>query len=874
MIGEAFHRIRALFRRMPASAIDEELQSHIERQVEANRAAGMPEDEARRQALIAFGGVEQVREACHQQRPGWLAGTVWQDVRYAVRGFRRSPVFTVTVVVTLALGIGATAAVFSVVDPILFRALPYAHADRLVSLGLVQSLEKQEFTMGGFFFDWREHQAPFEAMASQNAVTHPCDLSENNPERLYCGMVDAHLLPMLGVVPVMGRNFLAEEDRPNAPAVALISYALWTARYNRDASIVNRVIDLDGYKVRVVGVLPKGFVLPSLQPADVLEPLAMDEARERTAMPGRPMRTFALLKPGVTLEQARAAMGPLFARTREWLPAEIRYDFHLGLRSLRDRQMQEVRPAAWTLLGAVAAVLLIACANVAGLFLARGARRQREVAVRAALGASRGRLLRQSLTEALVLSAMGAAAGCGMAWLLLRAFVAIAPAGIPFLDRAALDGRVLSVVTLLALCGAMAFGVAPLLGERMPGLAARDSQSPRQARARRVLVMAQIAVSVVLLTGGALLFRSFRSIEEQKLGMETEGVVTAQVALPSARYPGAREQMQYFLRAEAALAGIPGVTAVGISDSLPPGGWHNEGRISDITVEGRPRTAPGSGGTLVAREVTPGYFRALGIPIVEGRSFSEAERSTQDYPVIVSRLMAARLFPGEDAVGKRLKREQGWSEVVGVAGNVKNDPLGRQDEPELYSLRHSRVEDWGGHAAILVVRTSLPVEATERAMRARMASLDATVPVELEAMGAWVSSLADRPRFETSLVGFFSLTGLVLAVVGLYGVVAFTTAQRTREIGLRMAVGASRGNIVRLVMWEGGRIVLAGAVLGVAGALGLSRLLKSMLVGVGPRDPVSFAAAALGLVAIALAATLVPARSAMQVDPMRALRDE
>ncbi len=358
-----------------------------------------------------------------------------------VRGFRRNPVFTVTVVVTLMLGIGATTAVFSVVDRILFRALPYAHADRLVSVGLVQSLEKQEFMLGGFYYDWRANQRPFEAMTAENAVTGECDLTEGNPAQLSCPRVEASFLPTLGISPVLGRNFLPEEDRPGGPKVALISYGLWMTHYNRDPGVLNKTIDIDGKPVRVVGVLPKEFEMPRLQAADVLFPLAANEATDRKSNSGLggPKRVFARLKPGVSVEQARAELEPLFEQTQKWIPAEIRSNFKLKVRSLRDRQMQDVRLTAWVLLGTVFAVLLIACANVASLLMARGAARQRELAVRSALGASRARLVCQALTEALALSLGGAVAGWILAQGLLHIFLALAPAGIPYLDRVHID---------------------------------------------------------------------------------------------------------------------------------------------------------------------------------------------------------------------------------------------------------------------------------------------------------------------------------------------------------------------------------------------------------------------------------------------------
>jgi putative ABC transport system permease protein len=888
MMREWLTRLRFLVKGKPPEEVDEELQFHIEQSTAANLSAGMTAEEARRQALVEFGGMGWAQEQCYEQRPGWWMGTVMQDARYALRGFRRNPVFTVTVIATLALGIGATTAVFSVVDRILFRSLPYAHDDRLVSVGLVQSLERQEFTVGGFFFDWRDNQKPFEAFASQGAMPHACDLVEANPAQLNCIRAQAGFLPLLGVSPVLGRNFLPEEDRPNGPRVGLISYGLWQDHYNRDAGVLNRLVDVDGSTARIVGVLPKGFELPTLQAADVMMPMALDEGNERKSSPGSPMRTFARLRPGISIEQAKAELGPLFNRTRDTvIPASIRKDFHLSVRSLRDRETKDVQSAAWILLGSVLAVLLIACANVASLMMARGEARERELAVRSALGASRGRLVRQTLTEASLLSVVGAVAGMVLAEGLLRIFLRLAPTGIPFLTKAGLDLRIALFTVILSLvCGAL-FGLLPALQTpRAVALAARAAKSRRRTVLRRSLVVGQIAISMVLLSGAALLVRSFQNLEGQSLGLQPQGVLSARIALPGFRYDTGQKKMEFYLRVEAALKRLPGIRAVGFSDSVPPGGWQDEERFADLAPEGKPYPAQGTGGSVVSRGVTPDYFRALNIPIALGRNFTEDDRQGSDYPVVLSRLLAARMFPGEDPLGKRIQRNRDklWFTVVGVAGNVKNGGLTEQNDPEIYFLRHSFQQDWGGRAPVgevmsgaaplMIVDAMVPPDAVALWVRSQVAQIDPTVPVEIETLSESVSKLADRPRFETALLGFFAFCGLVMAVIGLYGVIAFVAAQRTQEIGVRMALGATRLDILRLIAGEGVRLIALGGVLGLGAALATTQMLKSLLFNVGPRDPASYAAVALLLGLVALAATLIPARAAMKVEPVVALRCE
>jgi putative ABC transport system permease protein len=886
MMREFLTRARFFFVRRKPAELEEELQFHLDQATEFNLAAGMDPEEARRQARILFGAVEAAREQSHEQKPGWWLGTRMQDVRYALRGFRRSPAFALTVIATLALGIGATTAVFSVVDRILFRSLPYAQDDRLVSVGLVQSLARQEFTLGGFFYEWRDNQKPFATLTFERGVNQ-CDLTEANPVHLQCAAVAQNFLPTLGIVPALGRNFSPDEDLPNVAKVALISHGLWLSRFNRDPAVLNKTIMVDEHPVRIIGVLPHDFEMPRLQPADIVVPAQMDVAAQHTVNSGigDPMWAFARLKPGVSVQQASAELQPLFQHTQQWIPKEIRQDFHLQVRSIRDRQMQEAYQVAWVLLGAVFAVLLIACANVASLFSARGLARERELAVRSALGASRARLIRQTLTEALLLAIAGAAAGCLLAELLLRIFIAIAPSGLPFLAQAQLDMRIILFTLLLALICAAIFGIVPALQKpNVTRLVAKQTGSTVHARLRRFLVAAQIGISVVLLSGASLLLQSFRNLQHQNLGMQTRNVVTVRIPLNGERYPTGQAYMDFYLRAENALRLLPGVTAVGMTNSLPPDGnsWHEGMRYSDIVVAGRPHTPPATGGTVVFRSVPPGYFRVLQIPILEGPGFAEEDRQSTGHPVILSQLLASRLFPEGNAIGQHIQRaifnpylilDGPVYTIVGVAGNVKNAGLAGQDDPEFYILKTSHPEGWDGHHFFLL-DTAFPASVIAPWIRTQVAHLEPNAPVEIETLRRDVDKLADRPRFETALLGFFAASGLLMAIIGLYGVISYVATQRTQEIGVRMAVGATRADILRLIAMEGVRLIVIGGVFGLGAAVAAAQLFKSLTFHVGPRDPATYIAVVSLLGLVALAATLIPARAAMRTDPGEALRHE
>jgi predicted permease len=787
------------------------------------------------------------------------------DLRYAVRGLRRAPTFAFAAIFAIAIGTGAGTAVFSVVDRILFRSLPYEQADRLVSVGLVAPIIPQEFMLGSDYVEWRARQAPFESITSWTGVSD-CDLTDTNPVRLTCAQVEANFLGTLGVQLLAGRNFSTDEDRPNAPRVAIVSYGLWQSRFGGDLRVVGKTLPLDGESATIIGVLPRQFELPGLEHADVLVPQALNLAEQQRPRTGRVLRSVARLKPGVTVAQAVAALQPLFKESLEFVPPQFRKEVGLRVRSLRDRQIQDARLASWILLGAVAAVLLIACANVANLLLARAATRQRELAVRVALGASRWRLRRQALTESLLLAATGGAAGCALAAVLLRIFVALAPEGIPRLQQASVDARVLLFTLTVSLISGTMFG-----------WAAGTGGGARRHLFRHGLVAAQICASLILLTGASLLLRSLWNLQNQPLGMRTDSVLTASITLGQKSYGEPARQLAFFEELEARLSGLPGVTQLALSDSLPPGGPARSTIYSVIDVRGRARSAEGTGGMVTWRSVTPAYFAALGIPILRGRAFQEQDRDPHGTVVILSDTLARRMFPGEDPLGKQIQpgRSGPWLNIVGVAANVKNSGLAERDDPEFYVARKHTAET-AGRTATAILRTANDPWAMSRWVRATAAALDPTMPVNIETLDQRVGKLAERPRFNALLLGLFAGMGLMLAAIGLYGVMSFLVAQRTREIGIRMALGATPGAVARLVLAHAARWTAAGAVLGAIGSLWAARLLDALLFHVSAKDPWTLASVIAGAIAVllgtALAAAWIPSRRAARVDPMQALR--
>ncbi|MFN7992776.1 MAG: ABC transporter permease [Bryobacteraceae bacterium] len=796
-----------------------------------------------------------------------------QDIRYACRGLRRSPLFSFTAITALALGIGAGTAVFSVVDRILFRSLPYFEAERLVSVGVTAPIVPQEFILGADYLEWRKRQTPFSSITTWTGETD-CDLTEANPVRLTCAQVEANFLSTLGITPFAGRNFSPDEDLPKGPRAVILSYGLWKSRFAGDFHAIGKTLPLDGQSASIVGVLPPGFEMPTLVHADLLVLQKLDEAVQRRPNTGRVLRSIARLKPGLSPAQAASALQPLFEESLQYVPPQFRKEVKLKIRALRDLQIQDARLASWILLAAVAAVLLIACANVANLLLARAAIRQHELAIRVAIGAARLRLFRQTLTESLLLAVFGGGAGCLLAAVLLRALTAVAPEGIPRLQQAGLDLRVLLFTLAVSLFCGIVFGVVPAL--QMPSMTVGGSRTvgSRHYLLRHALVASQICVSLILLAGAGLLLRSLWNIQNQPLGLRTENVMAASVSLGANTYADPARQLAFFEELERRLRRVPGIAQLGMSDSLPFGGFSHSTIYSVIDVQGRPRMPEGTGGMVTWRIVTPGYFNALGIPLLRGVGFREEDRDPDRNPVILSDSLARRLFPGENPVGKQIQpgRSGPWLTVAGVAGNVKNQGLTERDDPEFYLVRKHAPDRRINRTSAFVLRGAMDPGAMARWIRAEVNALDPTLPVSVETLDQRVGKLAQRPRFNALLLGLFASVGLLLSAIGLYGIMSFLVAERTREIGVRMALGATPAVVTKLILGHASRWCAAGAVLGAAGAWLATRVLQSMLFQVSAKDPWTLSAALALLLAVGLLAAWIPSRRAARIDPIAALR--
>lgn len=812
---------------------------------------------------------------------------LFQDFRYALRRLRKSPGFTSVSVLTLALGIGATTAMFSLVDRILFRSLPYPHDNELVSVGIVAPIIDGEFLFAANYLGWRDHQTAFTSFTSSTGVTD-CDLTDDHPVRVTCASVASTFLPTFGIQPVLGRNFTTDEDQPRAPKVALLTYGLWQSRFGGDRNVLDRTFSLNGQPARIVGVLPRDFEFPTLARTGIVVPQALDESIVQQHQLGTVVRVFGRMKPGISIEQAKAELQPLFRDFVESAPPPFRKVLRLQVRSIRDLQVHDSRRAAWLLLASALAVLLIACANAANLVLARSTGRRHELAIRSALGARRARLFQQRLTESVLLALMAGAAGTGLAMLVVRVFVALAPAGIPRLSDAAVDTRVLLFAIIVSLASGILFGTVPALERPTTQMLVVTATSGMQrARLRQLLLAGQVWIAVVLLSSALLFVRSLLKLETEPLGMNTENIVTAQITLGQQKYSGAAERLAFFEQLERKLKELPGVGSVALSDSLPPNPPARTMPFVALQAQGQPPlpSEQGIGGVVGWRSVTPQYFPLLGIPLLRGRTFEEQDRAAAAHSIILNQALAQRLFPSEGALGKTIQFHADRDvlsapfTVIGVTGNTQNQGLGGRPEPEYYMVRRHTENDVifnypdSQRVSILVRSAVGPLTVTQE-LRNAVATLDPTLPVDTDTMGQSVAKLAERPRFSAALLSLFAVVGLLLTALGIYGVVSLLVSQRTQEIGIRVALGASPGDVTRMMVWQASMWIGLGAVAGILGSLAAARWIGSLLFGIRANDPATLAEAAALLLVVALSGAWVPARRAAKVDPMVALRYE
>ena len=803
-----------------------------------------------------------------------------QDLRYALRTLRRAPAFAALVTATLAVGIGANAVIFSVVNAVFLRPFPYSQPDRMVQLFENTRDKPSQYGNSSFlnFTDWR---AATHALSGLVATAGGgANLTINGEaERVTSIPTTANLFDVLGVRPALGRGFAPGEDEPGRAPVAVLSDGFWRRRFAGDRGIIGRVIDIDGAPTTVIGVMPPDFVFPAgSRSVDMWLPFTLP----RVALQNRGARfvdVYGRLAPGVTIEQAAAEMRQIAARLESQYPDDNANRSVLVM-PLRDAVAGSVREPLLIILGAVVVVLIVACANVASLLLARAATRQHDVAVRLALGAGRARLARQLLTESVVLALAGALLGTLGAWIVLRIVGSVGARFLPIPGAIPLDGRVLVALLVVSAGSGVLFGLAPALrGTATPlrdALAGAGKATPGavRQRSRSALVVAQIALSVVLLIGAGLLLRTFLVLAHTSSGLDADGVVTARLSI--ARTPGDSSVVgranRVFSPLLEQLRASPGITAAGVTTNIPLQRWGTGGTYWII---GHPKPAPGQEPHAEFRVISPGYFATLGIPIHRGRDFNDADHTTANEPVIVNETFVRRDLPNEDPIGRRIALDEHLAfTIVGVVGDVRQAGLASPPLPEMYFSYRSQFTNWAVPTALLV-RSRLTTTATVAAVRRAAATVIPDVPVySVSTMDEIIgSSLASR-RLNLWLIGSFGAITLVLAAAGLYGVVSYTVAQRTREVGIRMALGARAGDVVTLMLGYGATRATLGIALGLSVAVVATRVLSNMLVGIHADDPITYSMVALLLAVTALAASWIPARRAARVDPMVAIRAE
>jgi len=868
-------RLRALLRRDKVlNEIDEEMKAHIELEADANRERGMTPEEARRSAMESFGNVGSIRDLAYDVKGGGFLETLLQDVRYCGRMLLKHPSFTLIIVLTLALGIGANTATFSIVNAVLLRPFPYQSPEQLVMIG--------EGAAGGAvsypnFADWKDDRNIFSSTSAVRGNENFNLTGAGEPERLQGRLVSAGFLSTLGVSPALGRDFLVEDDRPGVNPTTIISYGLWTRRFASDQGIIGKQITLNNQSFTVIGVAPRGFEFE--QPADVSVPIGLsaDRFKARGSDPG--IRVVARMGSGVVLQQAQTQLNVIYQRLEQEYP-KSNTGRRAYLTSLQESFVGDVRQPLLILLGSVGLVLLIACANVANLLLVRASTRRREISVRVALGASRRRIIRQLLTESIMLSLIGALLGMLVAYWGTSLVANQLPAEIPRLSQANIDSRVLIFTIGVSLVTGLLFGLAPAIQSSRLNLTDCLKEGDRGASDRRQylrsgLVVCEVALTLTLLVGAGLLVKSFRNVLQVDPGFNARKLLTMQVSVNN---PDGNQVASFFRQLQENVTRIPGVTAFAISNGLPLGVANHP----TFFIQGRPLPEPGQERGAVRYTVSPGYFDAMGIQLKRGRVFTPQDTPDTPLVMIIDEALA-QYFQNEDPIGKQISQSREGSpkyEIIGVVGHVEQDSLESQTvrTPQFYlafnQIPPDRLPGYVRRINLLS-RTNVDPSSLTSAVRDQIAALNKDQAIfNVRTMEEIVGQSVAPRRFSMMLLSVFALFALALASIGIYGVMSYAVTQRTREIGLRMTLGAQRGNVLRLVIGDGMKLTLAGVLLGVVAAFALTRTIKSLLFGVSATDPVTFISIALLLLLVALLACWIPARRATKVDPMIALRYE
>ncbi|HKS43294.1 MAG TPA: ABC transporter permease [Blastocatellia bacterium] len=801
--------------------------------------------------------------------------TLLKDLRYGVRMLLKRPAFTAIAVVTLALGIGANTAIFSVVNAVLLKPLPYKNSEQLVRVWETFLPDGWGSVSAANLKDWREQNDVFTNIVAYQAASFNLQ-GNDSPERVLGATVSSNFFDTLETQPVIGRGFLSEEEQPGNHRVVIISTQLWRRNFGADPQIINKTMPLNGESFTIVGVMPVDFYFP-FRNVELWVPLAFTP--EQWANRGsHAYLTIARLKPGVTFEQAKEQMNGIGAS----LASQYSEDAGRGVRliPLKEEMVQSSRTSLFVLLAAVGFVLLIACANVANLLLARASSRRKESAIRIALGAGRWRLIRQFLTESLILSVVGSAIGLLLAKLGIDLLLTLAATILPRTNEIGLDLPVLAFTLALSLVTGIGFGIAPALQisktdvhETLKEGGGRAMSAAGHARLRSILVVTEVALALVMLIGAGLLIKSFAQLQQINSGLRPENVLTMRVSLPKAKYSTTQAASTFYHQVMEKVSSLPGVQAVGAINMLP---LQRSGFNGDIQIEGQGPYQPGEAPLAEFRAVTPDYFRALGIPFIEGQTYNAQVTEKSPPVIIINQTLAKRAWPNESAIGKRIRIwTPDWITVTGVVGDTKQSGLADAVRSEIYFSDAQAPDTDLTQAMSLVVRGSSDPASLTSSIRREVQAVDPTQPIySIESMESVIAASVSDRRLNMILLGIFAAVALVLAAVGIYGVLSYSVSQRSHEIGIRMAVGAQPKDILKLVVGQAMMMALIGVAIGLVAAFALTRLMASLLYGVSATDPLIFALISVALTSVALAASLVPARRAIKVDPMIALRYE